>query len=68
MPRLAVSLQSQVFVTAVAVAARPGPDLEPLGVASPTSSFPSGHTGTSRAFHLTLAMLSQRVTHPPGAG
>ncbi|MNW65153.1 phosphatidylglycerophosphatase B [compost metagenome] len=35
-----------------------------LDHAPPTSSFPSGHTGASTAFYLTLALLAQRVQNP----
>ena len=63
-PGIAVSVQSMVFVTAAAVVGRERPDVEPLDVSPPTSSFPSGHTGASTAFYLILALLAQRITRP----
>ncbi|MCK6209269.1 phosphatase PAP2 family protein [Georgenia sp. EYE_87] len=63
-PGIAVALQALVFITSSAVVGRGRPDVEQLDVAPPTSSFPSGHTGASTAFYLTMAMLAQRIRRP----
>ena len=63
-PGIAVALQALVFITSSAIVGRGRPDVEPLDVAPPTSSFPSGHTGASTAFYLTMAMLAQRIRRP----
>jgi len=63
-PALAVSLQALVFLTSSLVVGRSRPEVEMLDHAPPTSSFPSGHTGASTAFYLTLALLAQRVQNP----
>lgn len=63
-PGIAVALQALVFVTSAAVVGRGRPDVEPLDLAPPTSSFPSGHTGASTAFYLTMALLAQRIRQP----
>lgn len=63
-PGIAVSVQSSVFVTAALVVGRTRPEVEPLDVSPPTSSFPSGHVGASTAFYVTMALLAQRVRHP----
>ena len=63
-PAIAVSVQALVFVTAAAVVQRRRPDAEPLDIAPPTSSYPSGHVGASTAFYLTLALVCARIRHP----
>lgn len=63
-PGIALAVQSAVFVTSSALVGRERPDVDQLDHAPPTSSFPSGHTGASTAFYLTLALLAQRITHP----
>lgn len=63
-PGLALSVQSAVFVAASSLVGRERPDVEHLDHAPPTSSFPSGHTGASTAFYLTLALLAQRIRNP----
>jgi membrane-associated phospholipid phosphatase len=63
-PAIAVSVQAAVFVTAAAVVGRERPEVEPLDIAPPTSSYPSGHVGASTAFYGTLALLSTRIRHP----
>ena len=63
-PAIAISVQSAVFVTSAAVVGRGRPGVEQLDVSPPTSSFPSGHVGASTAFCVTLALLSQRISHP----
>jgi PAP2 superfamily len=63
-PGIAVAVQAAVFVTSAAVVGRRRPDAEPLDVAPPTSSFPSGHVGASTAFYVTLALLSRRIANP----
>ena len=63
-PALAVSLQALVFLTSSLVVGRSRPEVEMLDHAPPTTSFPSGHTGASTAFYLTLALLAQRVQNP----
>jgi membrane-associated phospholipid phosphatase len=63
-PALAVSLQALIFLTSSLVVGRARPEVEMLDHAPPTSSFPSGHTGASTAFYLTLALLAQRVRNP----
>ena len=63
-PGIAVAVQAAIFVTAAAVVGRTRPEVEPLDVAPPTSSFPSGHVGASTAFYVTLALLSRRLTNP----
>lgn len=63
-PGIAVSVQSAVFVTSSALIGRERPDVEHLDDSPPTSAFPSGHTGASTAFYLTLALLAQRIRNP----
>lgn len=63
-PALAVALQALIFLTSSIVVGRERPDVSRLDEAPPTSSFPSGHTGASAAFYLTLMLLAQRITHP----
>ncbi|MBD5786049.1 phosphatase PAP2 family protein [Cellulosimicrobium terreum] len=63
-PGLAVALQALIFLTSSLVVGRERPDVEHLDDAPPTSSFPSGHTGASTAFYLTLALMAQRVSNP----
>ena len=63
-PAIAVSVQATVFVIATAVVGRERPDVERLDPAPPTSSYPSGHSGASMAFYLTLALLAQRIRTP----
>ena len=63
-PALAVSLQALIFLTSSIVVGRTRPEVDMLDHAPPTSSFPSGHTGASAAFYLTLALLAQRVRNP----
>jgi len=63
-PGLAVALQALIFLTSSLVVGRTRPEVEQLDEAPPTSSFPSGHTGASAAFYLTLALMAQRVRHP----
>lgn len=63
-PGLAVALQALIFLTSSLVVGRSRPEVEHLDHAPPTSSFPSGHTGASAAFYLTLALLAQRVRNP----
>lgn len=63
-PALAVSLQALIFLTSSIVVGRTRPEVDMLDHAPPTSSFPSGHTGASTAFYLTLALLAQRVQNP----
>lgn len=63
-PGLAVAVQAAIFLTSALVVGRERPEVEQLDHAPPTSSFPSGHTGASAAFYLTLAFMAQRITHP----
>jgi membrane-associated phospholipid phosphatase len=61
---VAVPIQTAVFLTAAAVVGRQRPEVEPLEIAPPTSSYPSGHTGAATAFYVTLALVCQRIEHP----
>lgn len=54
---LAVTLQALVFVVAQAVVSGPRPQVVQLDIASPTSSFPSGHTGAAVALYASLAVV-----------
>ncbi len=63
-PAIAVSVQTSVFLTAALVVGRERPDVEPLDIAPPTSSYPSGHVGASTALFVTLALLSRRIRRP----
>ena len=63
-PAIAVSVQTTVFLTSSLVVGRDRPDVEPLDIAPPTSSFPSGHVGAATAFYVTLALVSRRIRHP----
>lgn len=63
-PGIALSVQSAVFVAASSLVGRSRPEVDQLDHAPPTSSFPSGHTGASTAFYLTLALLAQRIRNP----
>ncbi|MCB7136202.1 phosphatase PAP2 family protein [Cellulosimicrobium marinum] len=63
-PGLAAAVQTLIFLTSSLVVGRSRPDVEQLDEAPPTSGFPSGHTGASAAFYLTLALLAQRVRNP----
>ncbi|WP_315095197.1 phosphatase PAP2 family protein [uncultured Cellulomonas sp.] len=60
-PPQAIAVQAIVFMTAALVVGRERPDVEKLDESPPTSSYPSGHTGASTAFYVTLAMLAQRI-------
>lgn len=63
-PPLAVALQALVFMTSALVVGRGRPEVEKLDDSPPTSGFPSGHTGASTAFYVTLALLVQRINNP----
>lgn len=63
-PSLAVAIQAAVFMTSSLVVGRERPDVEPLDEVPPTSGYPSGHTGASIAFYVTLALLSRRIKNP----
>ncbi len=53
----AVSAQALVFLLVTLTIDRQRPDVKPLDVSPPTSSFPSGHTGASLALFLGSALL-----------
>lgn len=63
-PGIAVAVQALIFLTSALVVGRERPAVEHLDHAPPTSSFPSGHTGASTAFYLTLAFMAQRLSNP----
>lgn len=63
-PALAVAIQAAIFLSSSLVVGRERPDVDKLDDVPPTSSFPSGHTGASFAFYLTLMMFAQRISHP----
>ena len=63
-PPQAIAVQAIVFMTAALVVGRERPEVEHLDESPPTSSYPSGHTGASTAFYVTLAMMAQRISHP----
>lgn len=63
-PPLAVALQAFVFMTSALVVGRGRPEVEKLDDSPPTSGFPSGHTGASTAFYVTLAVVVQRIHNP----
>lgn len=63
-PALAVAIQAAIFLSSSLVVGRERPDVEKLDDVPPTSSFPSGHTGASFAFYLTLMMFAQRISNP----
>jgi len=48
-------------MTSALIVGRDRPDVDRLEEAPPTSSFPSGHTGASTAFYLSLLFLAQRI-------
>ncbi|WP_019135559.1 phosphatase PAP2 family protein [Cellulomonas massiliensis] len=60
-PGLAVALQALVFLTSSLVVGRERPEVEKLDDSPPTTAYPSGHTGASTAFYLTMAFLAQRI-------
>jgi membrane-associated phospholipid phosphatase len=60
----AIAVQAIVFMTAALVVGRHRPEVEHLDDSPPTSAYPSGHTGASTAFYVTLAMLAQRIGNP----
>lgn len=60
-PGIAVAVQAAVFMLSSLVVGRGRPEVEHLDVSPPTSGFPSGHTGASVAFYLTLVLLTRRV-------
>ncbi len=49
-------------MTSALIVGRDRPNVDHLEDAPPTSSFPSGHTGASVAFYLSLALLVQRIS------
>jgi len=61
-PGIAVTVQAAVFMTSALIVGRDRPDVDHLEDAPPTSSFPSGHTGASTAFYLSLVLLAQRIS------
>ncbi|WP_029251665.1 phosphatase PAP2 family protein [Paraoerskovia marina] len=63
-PALAVAIQAAIFLSSSLVVGRERPEVEKLDDVPPTSSFPSGHTGASFAFYLTLMMFAQRIGNP----
>ena len=63
-PPQAIAVQAIVFMTAALVVGRERPDVEHLDESPPTSAYPSGHTGASTAFYVTLAMMAQRIGNP----
>ena len=63
-PGLAVALQALVFLTSSLVVGRDRPEVEKLDDSPPTTAYPSGHTGASTAFYLTMAFLAQRIRRP----
>lgn len=63
-PAQAIAVQAAVFMTAALVVGRERPDVEHLDDSPPTSAYPSGHTGASTAFYVTLAMVAQRIGNP----
>jgi undecaprenyl-diphosphatase len=63
-PAIAVTVQTSVFLTAALVVGRQRPDVEPLDIAPPTSSYPSGHVGAATALFVVLALLSRRIRRP----
>ncbi len=63
-PPQAIAVQAVVFMSAALVVGRERPDVEKLDDSPPTSSYPSGHTGASTAFYVTLAMMAQRIGNP----
>jgi len=60
-PGLAVALQALVFLTSSLVVGRERPEVDKLDDSPPTTAYPSGHTGASTAFYLTMAFLAQRI-------
>ena len=60
-PVQAISVQAIVFMTSALVVGRHRPDVDHLDSSPPTSSYPSGHTGASTAFYVTLALVAQRI-------
>lgn len=50
-----LSLEALTFLTVSSIVGRDRPPVEQLDASPPTASFPSGHTGASAAFYLTLA-------------
>lgn len=60
-PGIAVAVQAAVFMLSALVVGRERPDVEHLDEAPPTSGFPSGHTGASVAFYLSVALLARRI-------
>jgi membrane-associated phospholipid phosphatase len=67
-PAQAIAVQAAVFMTAALVVGRERPDVEHLDDSPPTSAYPSGHTGASTAFYVTLAMVAQRIGNPVARG
>jgi len=63
-PAQAIAVQAIVFMTAALVVGRERPEVEHLDDSPPTSAYPSGHTGASTAFYVTLAMVAQRIGNP----
>ncbi|MGW4698839.1 diacylglycerol kinase family protein [Streptomyces sp. NPDC004285] len=59
----AVAAQSAVFLFVTLVVERERPDVPHLDPAPPTSSFPSGHVGSSVALFGGLAVLASRRLH-----
>jgi undecaprenyl-diphosphatase len=63
-PPQAIAVQALVFMTAALVVGRERPEVEHLDDSPPTSAYPSGHTGASTAFYVTLAAMAQRIGNP----
>jgi undecaprenyl-diphosphatase len=54
---IAVVVQASVFLLTTMFIDRERPVVEPLDIAPPTSSFPSGHTGAATALYLSIAVV-----------
>lgn len=63
-PAIAVAVQALLFVTSAALVDRRRPEVEHLDDSPPTSGYPSGHSGASMAFYLSVMLLAQRIRQP----
>jgi undecaprenyl-diphosphatase len=63
-PLIAITLQALVFFFTTLLIDWERPHVTKLDDSTPTSSFPSGHSGAATGLYLTLALLATRIRQP----
>ena len=57
-PLIAISLQATIFLFLTLLVGRQRPPAIPMDSSPPTSSYPSGHTGASKALYFSLLLMA----------